>query len=71
MAVTRHVAEFDIVELLDRVAAAPAGARGGVLELLDGRTAMIELTSLPAEMGIDRIVVAPLDRLRVVAPAHA
>ncbi len=69
MSVTKRIAEFDIVELTEPVDRAPAGARGGVLDVLDGGKAMVELTTLPGEMGLDRIVVAPLEKLRVVDPA--
>jgi len=42
----------------------PAGARGGVLELRDGGIAMLEITSMPLEPILDRIVFAPLGKLR-------
>jgi len=70
MAVTHRIARYDIVELTEPVDEASAGERGGVLELYDDGTAMVELTSLPAELGVDRIVVAPLGKLRVV-DAHS
>ena len=44
MAVSHRVAEFDTVELAEPIDEAPAGARGGVLELRPGGTAMIEIT---------------------------
>lgn len=69
MPAIKHIAEFDIVELTEPIDRAPAGARGGVLDVLDGGKAMIEITTLPSEMGVDRIVVAPLEKLRVVDPA--
>ena len=34
MATTRQIAKYDVVELVEPVDAAPAGARGGVLEFL-------------------------------------
>jgi hypothetical protein len=69
MAVAHKIAAFDIVRLTERVDDAPAGARGGVLELRDGNTAMIEVTE--PELGpAARIVFAPLDKLRVIEPAH-
>jgi hypothetical protein len=72
MPATKHIAEFDIVELADPIDKAPAGSRGGVLDIFDDGTAMVEIISLPGEMDIDRIVVAPLGKLRVVDPApHA
>jgi hypothetical protein len=69
MTATKHIAAYDIVELTETVENAPAGARGGVLDLFAGNKAMIEITSMPGEMDIDRIVVAPLEKLRVVDPA--
>jgi hypothetical protein len=69
MAVAHKIAAFDVVRLTERVDDAPAGARGGVLELRDGNTAMIEVTE--PELGpAARIVFAPLDKLRVIEPAH-
>ena len=69
MAVAHKIAAFDIVELTERVDDAPAGARGGVLELRGGDTAMIEVTK--PELGpAARIVFAPPSKVRVVEPAH-
>jgi hypothetical protein len=65
MAVTHRIAEFDIVELTEPVDEAPAGARGGVLELRPGDTAMIEITE-PRLDGAARIVFAPIAKLRVL-----
>jgi hypothetical protein len=45
MAVVREITAFDRVELLEPVDDAPAGARGGVLELRDRDTAMVEITT--------------------------
>jgi hypothetical protein len=69
MATTRQIELYDIVELLDPVDAAPAGARGGVLEFLgdDRDIAEIEITQ-PTLDGLDAIVYATLDKLRVVKP---
>lgn len=69
MAVAHNIAVFDIVELTERVDDAPAGAHGGVLELRDGDSAMIEVTK-PDLGPAARIVFAPLSKLRVVEPAH-
>ena len=44
-----------------------AGARGGVLEVRED-TAMIEVMTMPLEAGIDRIVYAPLSKLRALPP---
>lgn len=68
MAVVRDIAAFDIVELTEAVDEAPAGARGGVLELRPGDKAMVEITN-PALGAAARIVFAPLRKLRVVEPA--
>ena len=70
MAATKHVAAYDIVELAEGVDGTPAGARGGVLDLFSDEKAMIEITSLPGEIDIDRIVVVPIDKLRVIEPAR-
>jgi hypothetical protein len=70
MTATKHIAEYDIVELTEPVEAAPAGSRGGVLDIFSDGMAMVEITSLPAEMDIDRLIVAPLGKLRVIEPAH-
>lgn len=69
MAIAHKIAAFDIVELTERVDDAPAGARGGVLELRDGDMAMIEVTK-PNLGPSARIVFAPLSKIRVVEPAH-
>jgi hypothetical protein len=66
MAVTHRIAEFDIVELTEAVDDAPAGARGGVLELRPGDRAMVEITEPPLDAAA-RIVFAPLAKLRLVA----
>jgi hypothetical protein len=70
MATTKHIAELDIVELPESVGGTPAGARGGVLDIFDDHGAMVEFTNLPGEMDIDKIVVVPLGKLRVVEPAR-
>lgn len=68
MAIAHEISPFDIVELIERVDDAPAGARGGVLELYTPEVAMIEV--LKPELGpAARIVFAPLDKLRVVKPS--
>lgn len=69
MAVAHEIAAFDIVELTERVDDAPAGARGGVLELREGDMAMIEVTK-PDLGPAARIVFAPLSKLRLIDPAR-
>jgi hypothetical protein len=68
MAVAHEIAAFDRVELTEAVGDAPAGARGGVLELRDRGTAMIEITE-PELGSAERIVFAPLGKLRLVGSA--
>ncbi len=68
MAIAHKVTPFDIVELTERVDDAPAGARGGVLELYRPEVAMLEI--LGPELGpTARIIFAPLDKLRVLKPS--
>jgi hypothetical protein len=70
MAVARKISAFDLVELTEAIEDAPAGARGGVLEIRDGDTVMIEVVK--PELGpAERIVFAPLDKLRLVEPARS
>lgn len=66
----RDIAEFDLVELREDFETAPAGATGGVLDIFEGARAMVEFTSLPADLGLDRLLVVPIDKLRVVEPAR-
>lgn len=66
MAATREVAAFDLVELAEPVDAAPAGARGGVLEIGPEGTAMVEVTD-PELEGLERIVFCPVSALRPVS----
>jgi hypothetical protein len=67
MATTRAIALFDTVELLENVDAAPAGAQGGVLEFHDdGDVALVEIMK-PDLGGLDRIVFAPLSKLRLIS----
>jgi hypothetical protein len=68
MATTHIIALHDWVELLEPVDAAPVGARGGVLEFHDnGDVAMLEIMEPDLE-GLDRIVVAPLSKLKRIEP---
>lgn len=60
------ISAFDTVELIEPVDEAPAGARGGVLEMTDANTAMVEVLS-PDLGAVERIVFAPLASLRRVA----
>lgn len=65
MAVVREITAFDRVELLEPIDDAPAGARGGVLELRDGDVAMVEITTPDLDPAA-RVVFAPLAKLRRV-----
>jgi hypothetical protein len=62
----REIAIGDLVELTEAVDAAPAGARGGITDLLAGGEAILELTSLPREPVLERIVVVPVAKLRLL-----
>ncbi|HXQ00876.1 MAG TPA: hypothetical protein VN845_12545 [Solirubrobacteraceae bacterium] len=64
MPIVHDIAALDLVELTEQVGAAPAGARGGVLELREGDVAMVEITNVPLEPLLDRIVFAPFSKLR-------
>lgn len=70
MAATREIAIGGLIELREPVEGAPAGARGAILDVLDADRVMVELTSLPPEPILDRIVVVPLDKLRLTEPAR-
>ncbi|MGA2454299.1 MAG: DUF6883 domain-containing protein [Solirubrobacteraceae bacterium] len=63
MPALRDIATSYLVELTTPVEGVPAGARGGVLELRDDNTAMIEITSLPLD-SVERIIFVPLAQLR-------
>ncbi len=67
MPVTHEISCFDTVELTEALEAAPAGSRGAVVELLDDDTAMVEVMTMPLEPALDRIVVAPLTKLRHIS----
>lgn len=63
MPVVREITAYDRVELVEPVDDAPAGAHGGVLELRDGDTAMVEITT-PTLDAAARVVFIPLAKLR-------
>jgi hypothetical protein len=44
MAATREIAIGGLVELTERVDDAPAGAQGGIADMLDGGKVIVELT---------------------------
>ena len=64
MPAIREIAALDLVELTEAAEGAPAGSRGGVLELRDGTVAMVEITTMPPEPILSRIVFVPLSKLR-------
>jgi hypothetical protein len=66
MSATREIAAFDLVELTEPVDAAPAGARGGVLEIASDGTATVEVTE-PELEGLERIVFCHVTALRPAA----
>ncbi len=65
MPTVRELTTLDLVELTAPIEGIPAGARGGVLELRDADTAMVEITSLPLD-SVERIVFVPVAMLRRV-----
>ncbi len=66
MPTVHEITLYDLVELTEAVETAPAGARGGVVELLDDDRAMVEVTTLPLDPMLDRILLVPLAKLRRV-----
>lgn len=70
MSVVDKIALHDIVELTEAIEDVPAGERGGVLEVLDGGVAMVDVTTLPSNFNGVPVVVVPLEALRVVRPAE-
>lgn len=66
MATVHEIAIGDLVELTEAVDAAPAGARGGITDVLDEGRAIVELTSLPLEPVLSRVVVVPVAKLRLL-----
>jgi hypothetical protein len=64
MATVREIAIGDLVELTEAVDAAPAGALGGITDVLDEGKVIVELTSMPLEPILDRIVIVPVAKLR-------
>jgi hypothetical protein len=66
MPATYEIALFDLVELTEPVETAPAGSRGGVVEMLGDDKAMVEVTTMPLDPVLNRIVVVPLSQLRRV-----
>lgn len=65
MPALREITAFHLVELTEPLGDIPAGARGGVLELLEGDRAAVEITSLPLD-AVDRVVLSRWPSLRCV-----
>ncbi len=64
MPTTDKLEVLDIIELTEPVDGIPAGATGGLLELMDENKAMVEITSLPELDCVERIIFPPLAKLR-------
>lgn len=60
----------DVVELTEAVDRAPAGARGGVTDLLDDGNVIVEVTTLPLEPILERIVFVRPETLRIIEQAQ-
>ncbi|HKI66640.1 MAG TPA: hypothetical protein VJ989_05165 [Solirubrobacterales bacterium] len=60
----------DVVELTEPVDRAPAGARGGVADLLDDGNVVVEVTTLPLEPILERIVFVRPEKLRIIEQAQ-
>jgi hypothetical protein len=68
MPATEKFAVLDLIELTEPFDGIPAGATGGLLELTDNDTALVEITSIP-ELDIERIIFPPLSKLRRIGSA--
>ncbi len=64
MPATDKLKALDIVELIEPCDDIPAGATGGLLELNDDDTAMVEITSLAGLDAVERVVFPRLTKLR-------
>ena len=71
MPTTDKLAVLDLIELTELFDGIPAGATGGLLELMDENTAMVEITSLPELDAVERIVFPPLSKLRRIGHVRA
>jgi hypothetical protein len=69
MPATHEITAFDKVELTEAINSAPAGACGTVLDLLDNEAAIVEISNMPLEPILDRLVFAPIDKLRLIPAA--
>lgn len=64
MATARDISIGDPVELIEAAEMAPAGARGGITDVLDNGMVIVELMTMPLEPVLDRIVVVKPAQLR-------
>jgi hypothetical protein len=64
MPTTDKLKVLDVIELTEPHDGIPAGATGGLLELNEDDTAMVEITSLPELDAVERIIFPPLAKLR-------
>jgi len=62
----RELEVGDVVELTKAVDSAPAGAQGGITDILDEGRVIVEVTTLAREPILDRIVIVTPSILRVV-----
>jgi hypothetical protein len=62
------IAVLNLIELTEPFDGIPAGATGGVLEMVGDDRAMVEITSIP-ELDIERIIFPPLAKLRRIRAA--
>lgn len=67
--VTDKLAVLDLIELTEPIDGIPTGATGGLLELMDEHTAMVEITSIPELDAVERIIFPPLTKLRRIGHA--
>lgn len=64
MTAVHEITTLDLVELTEAIEGASAGSQGGVLEIRDDNVAMLEITTMPLEPMLDRIIFAPVSKLR-------
>ncbi|HMJ04450.1 MAG TPA: hypothetical protein VK506_16025 [Conexibacter sp.] len=66
MTVTNAIAQYDWVELLEPIEDAPAGARGGLVDFLDGGYALVDV--MEPRLDDMPVVCAPVSKLRSLGP---
>ena len=64
MSTTDKLEVLDVIELTEPHDGIPIGATGGLLELMNENTAMVEITSIPEFDAVERIIFPPLSKLR-------